>query len=91
MARQFGLGVSAKQRAGMITEDIMKNTPRIYVLTLNPTSGKGLRLWMGESIHALRHCSVEQIGQALREMQQKVDTHQAPTSSDGSYSFNRGR
>lgn len=69
----------------------MKNTPRIYVLTLNSTSRKGLRLWTGESIHALRHCSVKQIGQMLREMQQTVDTHQPPASLGGSYSFNRGR
>jgi hypothetical protein len=69
----------------------MKTTPRTYVLTLNSPSRKGLRLWMGDSIHALRHCSVKQIGQALREMQQKVDTHQAPTSLGGAYSFNRGR
>lgn len=69
----------------------MKNTPRTYVLTLNSPSRKGLRLWMGESIHALRHCSVKQIGHALREMQQNVDNHQAPTSLGGSYSLNRGR
>ncbi|MDH5668861.1 MAG: hypothetical protein OEY86_12690 [Nitrospira sp.] len=69
----------------------MKNTPRIYVLTLNSTSRKGLRLWTGENIHALRHCSVKQIGQVLREMQQTVDTHQPSTSLGGSYSFNRGR
>jgi len=69
----------------------MKNTPRIYVLTLNSTSRKGLRLWTGESIHTLRHCSVKQIGQVLREMQQTVDTHQPSTSLGGSYSFNRGR
>lgn len=69
----------------------MKTTPRTYVLTLNSPSRKGLRLWMGDNIHALRHCSVKQIGEALREMQQKVDIHQAPASSGGSYTFNRGR
>jgi hypothetical protein len=69
----------------------MKNTPRTYVLTLNSPSKKSLRLWMGKSIHALRHCSVKQIGYALREMQQDVDNHQAPASLGGSYSFNRGR
>jgi hypothetical protein len=47
---------------------------------------------MGESIHALRHCSVKQIGLALREMQQTVDSLQTPVSSSGgSYSLNRGR
>ena len=70
----------------------MKNTPRTYVLTLNSPSRKGLRLWMGESIHALRHCSVKQMGNALREMQQNVDSLHAPiSSSGGSYSLNRGR
>lgn len=70
----------------------MKNTPRTYVLTLNSPSPKGVRLWMGESIHALRHCSAKQIGQALREMQQNVDKLRAPIPpSDGSYSLNRGR
>jgi hypothetical protein len=50
----------------------MKTTPRTYVLKLNSPSRKGLRLkdvrlWMGDSIHTLRHCSVEQIGLALRK------------------------
>ena len=63
-----------------------------HVLTLNSPSKKGLRLWMGDSIHALRHCSVKQIGLALREMQQNVDSLHAPVSSSGgSYSLNRGR
>jgi hypothetical protein len=70
----------------------MKSTARTYVLTLNSSSKKGLRLWMGDSIHALRHCSVKQVGLALREMQQNVDSLQAPApSSGGSYSLNRGR
>ena len=70
----------------------MKTTTRTYVLTLNSSSRKGLRLWMGDSIHALRHCSARQIGLALREMQQTVDSLQAPVSSSGgSYSLNRGR
>jgi hypothetical protein len=74
------------------TEDIMKNTQQTYVLTLDSSSKNGLRLWRGRSIHALRHCSVKQIGQALREMQQNVDSRQAPVSSSGgSYSLNRGR
>jgi hypothetical protein len=70
----------------------MKSTPQTYVLTLNSPSRKGLRLWTGESIHALRHCSVKQIGLALREMQRNVDSVHAPVSSSGgSYSLNRGR
>ncbi len=51
----------------------MKNTPRIYLLTLNSPSHKALRLWTGRSIHKLRHCSVKQIGSALVEMQKNVD------------------
>ena len=83
----------AREAAGtIIPADSMKTTPRAYVLTLNSPSRKGLRLWMGDSIHALRHCSVEQIGLALREMQQNVDSLHAPVSSSGgSYSLNRGR
>ena len=70
----------------------MTHAPQTYVLTLNSPSRKGLRLWMGDSIHALRHCSVKQIGLALREMQQTVDRLQTPVSSSGgSYSLNRGR
>lgn len=70
----------------------MNTTTRTYVLTLNSPSGKGLRLWMGNSIHALRHCSVKQLSLALREMQQNVESLQAPVpSSGGSYSLNRGR
>jgi hypothetical protein len=76
----------------MIMEDRMKTTTRTYVLTLNSSSRKGLRLWMGDSIHALRHCSAKQIGLALREMQLSVDSLQTPVSSSGgSYSLNRGR
>jgi len=72
----------------------MKNTQQTYVLTLNSSPQKGFRLWTGKSIHALRHCSVKQVGQALREMQQGVDALRAPApaaSSSGSYSLNRGR
>lgn len=70
----------------------MKIASRTYVLTLNSPSRKGLRLWMGESIHALRHCPVKQIGLALREMQQNVDSLQAPVSSSGGSSYlNRNR
>jgi len=51
----------------------MKNQPRIYLLTMNSPSHAAPRLWTGRSIHALRHCSVKQIGGALVEMQQSVD------------------
>ena len=84
--------MTPKSLVGIATEDIMKNTQQTYVLTLDSSSKNGLRLWQGQSIHALRHCSVKQIGQALREMQQNVDSLQAPApSSGGSYSLNRGR
>lgn len=69
----------------------MKNTERTYVLTLNAAPQKGLRVWKGKSIHALRHCSLKQVGQVLREMQRDVDALRAPVSSSGSYSLNRGR
>ena len=69
----------------------MNTTTRTYVLTLHSPSRKGLRLWMGDNIHALRHCSVKQLGLALREMQQAVDSLQTQVSSGGSYSLNRGR
>jgi hypothetical protein len=72
----------------------MTNTPKIYVLTLQSPSRKGLRLWTGKNIHALRHCSVKQIGHALMELQQRVDHLQHPVRtpvSSGSYSLNRAR
>jgi hypothetical protein len=70
----------------------MTTTTRTYVLTLNSSSKNGLRLWMGDSIHALRHCPLKQIGLALREMQQNVDSLHVPlSSSGGSYYLNRGR
>ena len=72
----------------------MKNTPRVYVLTLNSPSRKNLRLWTGKSIHALHHCSAKQIGNALMEMQQHVDDLQhtmRTLASGGSYSLNRSR
>ena len=50
----------------------MKNTPRVYVLKLNSPSRSNPRLWTGKSVHALRHCSVKQIGNVLMEMQQHV-------------------
>ena len=51
----------------------MKNTPQIYLLTLNSPSQRALRLWTGRSVHKLRHCSAKQIGSALVEMQKNVD------------------
>jgi len=51
----------------------MKNTPLIYLLTLNSPSQTALRLWTGRSVHKLRHCSAKQIGSALVEMQKNVD------------------
>lgn len=51
----------------------MKNTPLIYLLTLNSPSQRALRLWTGRSVHKLRHCSAKQIGSALVEMQKNVD------------------
>ena len=74
------------------TEDIMKNTPRTYVLTLNSPSGRALRLWTGKNIHALRYCSVKQLGHALMEMQQYVNDLQATAPApSASYSLNRSR
>lgn len=58
----------------------MRNMPRIYLLTLNSPSHAAPRLWTGRSIHALRHCSVKQIGSALVEMQQSVDDLQRDMS-----------
>lgn len=70
----------------------MKQTQRTYVLTLNGSPQKGLRLWTGKSLHALRHCSAKQFAQALRELQQTMDSVHAPVlPSSGSYSLNRGR
>ena len=92
MARCFRLSWSVKQLAAIATEDTMKTTSRTYVLTLNSPTRKGLRLWMGDSIHALRYCSVKQVGLALREMQQNVDSLQAPVSPPGGSNYlNRGR
>lgn len=72
----------------------MKHASQIYVLTLDSSSRKALRLWKGANIHALRHCSVKQIGSALMEMQMRLEALQpnkmAVTSSE-SYSLNRAR
>jgi hypothetical protein len=51
----------------------MNNKPLIYVLTLNSPSRSPLRLWTGRSVHQLRHCSPQQIGSALVEMQKNVN------------------
>ncbi|MEP6887177.1 MAG: hypothetical protein ABI945_02535 [Nitrospirales bacterium] len=53
----------------------MRNT-QIYLLKLNSPSDTVLRLWTGRSLHALRHCSVKQIGRALLKMQKNVDALQ---------------
>ncbi|MGD9728467.1 MAG: hypothetical protein AB7G68_20480 [Nitrospiraceae bacterium] len=82
----------------------MRNTPQIYVLTLDSPdspsdspSRKAPRLWTGKTIHTLRHCSVKQIGGALVEMQQRLEDLQrtkasvAPSAASESYSLNRAR
>jgi hypothetical protein len=51
----------------------MNKTRRTYLLTLNSPSQRALRLWTGQSIHTLRHCSVKEIGGALTEMQQTLE------------------
>jgi hypothetical protein len=74
------------------TEEIMKNAPQTYVITLNSPSRKGPRLWTGSRIHTLRHCSVKQIGRALMEIQQQMaDLHKTLPEPRGSYSLNRAR
>ena len=70
----------------------MKNASRTYVMTMNSPSQKGLRLWTGKSIHALRHCSVTQISHALGEMQQQLDELRAIVPAPArAYSLNRSR
>jgi hypothetical protein len=72
----------------------MKNTTQVYVLTLNESSRKTVRLWTGTSIHSLRHCSSKKIDRTLAEMQQHVDHLQRAVSgraTGGSYSINRSR
>ena len=56
----------------------MKNT-QIYLLKLNSPSNNGLRLWTGNSLHMLRHCSVTEIGNALVKMQGNVEALQKRT------------
>jgi hypothetical protein len=51
-----------------------------------------MRIWTGKNIHALRHCSVKQIGQALRELQQHMNQLQAAAPGPGRSDFlNRSR
>lgn len=70
----------------------MKQAPQTYVLTLNSPSRKSLRVWTGRSIHALRHCSVQQLNHALRELQQHISAIEAPVPTpSASYSINRSR
>jgi hypothetical protein len=72
----------------------MENSPQIYVLTVNSSSRKALRVWKGANIHALRHCPVKQIGSALMEMQHRLESLQqnkTAVTSSGSYSLNRAR
>jgi hypothetical protein len=54
----------------------MKKTPQTYLLTLHSPSRTALRLWTGDSVHTLRHCSVKQLGKVLVEMQRTVETLQ---------------
>ena len=72
----------------------MKNNTQVYVLTLNGTSRKTVRLWTGASIHSLRYCSSKKIDRTLAEMQQHVDDLQRAVNvraTGGSYSINRSR
>lgn len=72
----------------------MKKSSRVYVLTVHPLSKRALRLWTGNSVHTLRHCSAKQMRQALAEMQQSVDELHKPviaSDSSQSYSINRSR
>ncbi len=75
-------------------EDRMKNITQVYVLALNAPSRKTVRLWTGDSIHSLRHCSSKRIDRTLAEMQQHVDDLQRAITvlkTGGSYSINRSR
>jgi hypothetical protein len=70
----------------------MKQAPQTYVLKMNSPSRKALRLWTGRSIHALRHCSVQQLNHALEELQQQITDLGAPVPTpNASYSVNRSR
>ncbi|WP_455379091.1 hypothetical protein [Petrachloros mirabilis] len=69
----------------------MKTTRRTYVLTINGPSKKGLQLWTGKSLHALRHCSEKQLGQTLQDIREDLDSVRPPRPAFAPYSFNRGR
>lgn len=53
----------------------MKST-RIYLLTPNSPSPRTLRLWTGQSVHTLRHCSLKDIANALVGLQERVESLQ---------------
>ena len=72
----------------------MKNAQQVYVVTLHASSQPKIRLWSGTSLHALRHCSLSQLGHALMDMQRQLETLQravATPATGGSYSLNRSR
>ena len=72
----------------------MTKTRQVYVLTLQSSGHRRGRLWTGQSLHALRHCSIKQIDHALMEIQQHVDEWQRfirVQAPSGSYSLNRSR
>jgi hypothetical protein len=52
------------------------NIPRIYLLTPNSPAPGTLRVWTGQSLHSLRQCSLEDIGHALVEMQERMENLQ---------------
>lgn len=85
-------GSKARWRASREKGNSMKNASQTIVLTMNSPSCKGVRMWTGKNIHALRHCSVKQIGQALIELQQHMDRLQASVPGPGRSDFlNRSR
>ncbi|TKB88043.1 MAG: hypothetical protein E8D44_00120 [Nitrospira sp.] len=92
MTSQSMAGSKARWRATRVTGEIMKNTAQTFVLTMNSPSRKGMRVWTGKNIHALRHCSVKQIGQALIELQHHMNQLQAAAPAPGRSDFlNRSR
>jgi len=92
--RSFFSNVSVRRKvsSSSVSSPLRKGSSRTYVVILNSPSRNNLRLWMGDSIHSLRHCFVEQIGLALREIQRNVDSLHASVSSSGGPNYlNRGR
>ena len=72
----------------------MTKTRQVYVLTMQASERRRGRLWMGKSLHALRHCSIKQIDHALMEIQQHVDEWQRTIRTQapsGCYLLNRSR